>query len=144
MKYDQIFWPILTALIVSAQFPGKQKSETVTAYFDDGKRTLYHADPVTQTVSAFAFQAEGKPAAIDPFGITIHGCNVGDFQNWTCPSVTTSDRDAGIQYVPVAKYGFIQAIDGDVSVTDPKMLIPPISWFRWELGKAARQFGKKG
>jgi hypothetical protein len=137
MKADEIFWPVLIALVVSAQVAGKRKSETLTAYYDDGTRILFHADAVTQSVATFQIGANGRPLGNSPGGV-IHGCQVGDFENWSCPAVTTTDGEA------VAKYGFTQAVDGDISISDREMLKAPIPWYRWELRKTARLFGTKG
>jgi len=136
MKTENIFWPVLLALVVFTELPWSEKNETLTAYYADGTRVLFHADPVTQLVATFAFDKNGRPAGYGSSGLS-HGCQVGDYRNWSCPAVVSADGVAD------AQYGFTQAVDGSIDVTDPKKLVPPVSWLRWKLGNIERFFQTK-
>jgi hypothetical protein len=108
---------------------------TLTAYYADGSRTLYHPDVATQSVATFGIRANGN-VYYEPFGSVMKPCNVADYRNWACPAVTN-----GLNGTPEAHYGFTQAIDGTVGVTDPNMLHSPISWLRWEVARIGRFLG---
>jgi len=122
------YFLILAALVAGGCGYGRDTG-TLTAYYADGSRTLYRADVATQTVATFDVRADGN-VSFEPFGSVMKHCNVVDSRNWACPAVTNSSDGT-----PEARYGFTQAIDGTVGVTDPKMLTPPISWLRWEFSR---------
>jgi hypothetical protein len=135
MKAEQIFWTVLVALIVSALIASDRKSETLTAYYDDGERTLYHADVSTQSVATFSLSPTGDPLFYAS-GL-MHSCHVGDYRNCACPSVVTTNGEID------ANYGFLQAIDGIIGVTKPKRQLVPIPWYRWKLRNVGRFFEAK-
>jgi hypothetical protein len=87
-------------------------------------------------VATFPIGPIGDALAYVDSGV-MHGCHVGDYRNWSCPAVTTTD--GGID----ASYGFFQAIDGTIEVTEPKKQVVPIPWYRWELDNVDRFLGLK-
>jgi hypothetical protein len=136
-KFDSGFLLLVVAVCILAILDRDHHSP-VSEYRKDGSHALWHADPTNQTVHALEFDPSGK---LDlphgpPSMRTMSGCVVVDSQNWVCPAVTfVGGPNDG---APNPQYGYIQVIDGEFSVSDTKMIEPPIPWYRWKIAQVAR------
>jgi len=125
MSFERIFWPLLCALLAFHWVTSRDRSTVVVAYYgaQPGQRAdevRYAGDIATQTVRSFS-------ATLGPS--TLTDCMVLDARNWTCPGPSISD---------LGGLSSISAADGEVSVSNTKVLIAPESWFMW---KSARLLG---
>lgn len=118
----QIWFAAIVVAAVVALMECK-RANSVVAYFPNGERIEYFADARAQVVRSIEFSATGVDMATD------HSCTVINTQNWVCPAVTNMDGTADW------RWGGTRAVSGRVESTDPKEVIPPMSWLSWELEK---------
>ncbi|HET9107161.1 MAG TPA: hypothetical protein VFN79_08210 [Steroidobacteraceae bacterium] len=119
---------VLALLIGAAAAALAERSGGVVAYYPDGTWTRYVADPSAQVVRSVEFDSGGVPSMA-----TDRACTVIDARNWSCPAAVNSDG------TPDWRWGGFRAVDGRVESTNPRDVIPPISWTTWELERIRKQ-----
>ena len=132
MSFERIFWPLLCAMLAFHWLTSTEVSTVVVAYYGATRgiradEVRYAGDVATQTVRTIS--TYGGPD-------TLKACTVLDARNWTCPGPSLPDLGGPSS---------INARDGQIVVSNTKILIPPESWFLWKsarlLGPVAKMWG---